>query len=383
MDIRHYFEPVNFEQFLQQGRIKFKNTLGAQIAKTTHSFSPEKSGEIDIALFGVPADSRIENSNSTAPDRIRSELYGLAEPENQIKIADFGNLKTAGSSKGILKALRDLTEIFTELGIVTIVIGGSQDLTVGICEAFCDKPFFTLSAIDALLDEKIGKEPLTRNNYLTRVFQTSNLFQFNLIGYQSYLVAPEVLLKTALVNQHMRLGKLREDITCAEPVFRNSDVVSMDVTAVKYGDAPGNPEGFPNGLRAEEACQIARYAGAAGKVKVFGLFNAIPDATFHPVSDRLYAQIIWYFIDGVTYRTGEIPQNDNNHILYQVEVNNVDQPLVFIKHKPTNHWWMRLQLSGGKYLYFACSEEEYRQAAANEIPTLWLQLIQKTDKFLK
>ena len=384
MDIRHYFDPVDFSKYSHSGFMNRKYTLGASIEKTMNSFFPEKTDQIDIAILGIPFDSRIENNISVAPDKIREELYQLSKLNGRVTIADFGNLKLAASAKETYQAVRDLVEYFKELNVVTIILGGSQDLTAGICKAFQNNPFFSLSVVDAMLDVKTGKESLSSNNYLSRVFQLKpDIFQFNLIGFQGYFVAPELFTKTKGINQHLRIGHLRENISLVEPVFRNTDVVSFDISALKYADAPGLNVFSPNGLRSEEACQLSRYAGIANRVKVFGFFEVEPDNNVHPVSVKLASQIIWYFLEGFASRLPENYKEGGNNIIYRVEVNNVDHPIVFIKDSDTNRWWMEIKTIKDETHYFACSEGEYLLASNNEIPELWLKYVQKSDEVLK
>ncbi len=383
MDVRHYFNPVDFSKYQQTGLINRKYSLGASIEKTMNTYNPEKADRIDIAILGIPFDSRADDSISEAPDKIREELYQLSLINKRIVIADFGNLKSPANQKENYRAVRDLVEYFNELNIITIIIGGSQDLTIGICEAFRNDPFFSLSVVDARLDVKAGKESLTAKNYLSHVFrQNPKIFQFNLVGYQSYFVPQEYFSKTKGVNQNVRLGLLRENMALAGPIFCNSDAVSFDICSVKSTNATGNIIS-PNGLRGEEACQISRYAGIAGRVKVFGLFETVLDNNTQPVTVKLASQIIWYFIEGFSNRISENINAFENHTIYKVEVENVDHPIIFLKDLQTNQWWIEIKTIQNGKRYFACSEEEYLQASNNEIPELWLKYIQKTDEILK
>ena len=384
MDVRHYFESVDFSEYSGIGPLKWSYTLGAGIEKTMKTFNPDKQDQIDIAILGIPSDISTEYGISEAPDSIRKELYQLANINKNITIADFGNLKISKTAKENYQAVRDLVEYFRDLNILTILLGGSQDLTIGICDAFHNNPFFSLSIVDFCLDIKKGKEPLNSKNYLTQLFrQNPDLLQFNLIGYQSYFVPSAYFSKTKGINQHLRLGLVRENIKLAEPIFRNSDVISFDINAVQYGNLPGFTDISPNGLRGEEACQLARYAGNANRVKVFGVFENSPDPHASPISFKLTSQIIWYFLEGFTNRVSESIKSSEYHTVYKVEVENVDYPIVFIRDLQNGQWWMEVNTIHDGRHHFACSEEEYMQAKNNEIPELWLKYVQKTDEILK
>jgi formiminoglutamase len=385
MDVRHYFEEVNFTQFSGSDASGWKYSVGAVIEKNTTTLSLANIQKLDLVIIGVPFDSRKTEINSTkAPDEIRKELYQLAKPEHNLNMADLGNLKPAKSIKGNYQALRDIVEYFTELKIVIIIIGGSQDLSYGVCEAFKGNRFFTYSTIDALLDIKKSKETFSSSNYLSRIFSSNpNLFQFSLLGYQSHYVANEYFSKTKGVNNHVRLGQLRDDISCAEPILRNTDVLSFDIGAIKYSEAPAANCVKPNGLRSEEACQLAKYAGLSDRLKVFGLFEVNPEKDEFNLTIKLSAQIIWYFINGVVNRQNDAGNLNENMVVYQVDVKDVAQPLVFRKNTVTNQWWMQFHYFNKENVVVGCSEEEYRQASNNDIPELWFKYIQKIDEILK
>ncbi len=384
MDIRHYFDDVDFSEYHNSGFLQWKYSLGENIEKITRSLTPENIHKLDLAIIGVPFDSASSNINSESPNIIRKELYQLSKLSSSTEVADFGNLKPSGSLKASIQAIRDITDYFHELNIVTIIIGGSQDLTIGICEAFKANPYFSFSSIDASLDIKKGKEKLNSTNFLSYIFgHQPDLFQFNLIGYQSYHVPPEFLHKVKGINQHIRLGVLRENISGAEPVFRNSDVVSFDIGAIIHSEAPGAYFHSPNGLRSDEACQLAKYAGLSNRLKVFGLFGFNPENDSDNLTAKLCSQIIWYLIDGFSNRISYLPGNSDEFSVYQVEVKNVDKALVFLKHRLTRRWWLEISLLNGEKKYFGCSEKEYELASNNEIPGIWLKYIQKSDEILK
>ncbi len=385
IDVRHYFDAVDFTQYSETAQSNWKYLFGAAIEKKTTSLTSQNINKLDIAIIGAPFDSRkLDNNLSEAPEKIREELYRLSKINKKLNIADFGNLKSATSVKGNFQAIRDIVEFFNELGVVTIVIGGSQDLSVGICEAFKSSNLFSFSTIDAFLNIKKGKESLNSTNYLSRIFTTNpGIFQFSLIGYQSHYVASDYFSKTKGINNNIRLGRLSDNISTAEPVLRNTDVLSFDIGVVKYSESPGGGSFTPNGLRSEEACQLAKYAGASNRLKVFGLFEYDTEKDEHNLTAKLSAQIVWYFIEGFAMRRNENPDENDKNIMYQVEVKNIDNPLVFYMNTETNQWWMQINTNDNKHVYFACSEFEYNQASNNEIPELWFNYIQKLDELLK
>jgi arginase family enzyme len=385
MDVHYYFNSVDFSQFHNKGHLNWNYSLGAAIEKNSKVFLSDNISKVNVAIIGIPFDSGKNDTNSPeSPDKIRTEIYQLANFDTKLKIADFGNLKPANSIKGNYKALRDIIDYFNELEIVTVIIGGSQDLSIGVCEAFKGNKFFSFSTVDAFLDIKKGKEQFDSNNYLSRLFiSKSGLFQFNLIGFQSHYVTSESFRKIQNAGNHIRLGSLRDNIGFAEPVLRNTDFLSFDINSVKHADAPGTHKISPNGLRSEEACQLAKYAGLSNRLKVFGLFDVLTENDQNDLTVKLAAQIIWYFLEGFVNRDNEKPDSGDNYVTFRVEVEGVDKPIIFYRNKITNQWWIEIETYEKLKFHFACSENEYLFASNNEITELWLNYIQKIDEVLK
>ncbi len=385
MDVQYYFNLVDFSQFHNSGHLNWKYSLGAAIEKNSQVLSAENFSKVNVAIIGIPFDSRKEDTYSPeSTDKIRAELYQLSNFDTKYKIADFGNLKPARSIKGNYQALRDIVDYFNELKIVTVILGGSQDLSIGVCEAFKGDRFFTFSTVDAFLDIKKGREPFDSNNYLSRLFiKKPGLFHFNVIGFQSHFIISESINKIQNSGNHIRLGSLRDNITIAEPVIRNTDFLSFDVNSLKYSDAPGVLRVSPNGLRSEEACQLAKYAGLSNRLKVFGLFDLLIEKDKNDLTVKLAAQIIWYFLEGFVNRDNEKPDSNENCIVFQVEVEGIEKPIVFYRNTNTNQWWIEIETDVKTKFHFACTENEYVVASNNEIPSLWLNYIQKIDEVLK
>jgi hypothetical protein len=96
------------------------------------------------------------------------------------------------------------------------------------------------------------------------------------------------------------------------------------------------------------------------------------------ISTKLYAQIIWYFIEGVNSRFSEPIFNDaSGFIKYNVSVSGRD--LIFIKSKESEKWWLEIILSeeNGKKRYLPCLETDYTSALNDNIPERWLRAIKR------
>jgi formiminoglutamase len=380
MNLSDYFEPVDFSQYNNDERSLGKYGLGQAIEKTTRKLTGTSWKAPRVVIFGVPADhGKPHKKGASAPDKIRNALYRLAAIDEKVEIADMGNLKFSKNQRGTFLALRDVVEYLREHNITTVVLGGSQELTAGICEAFKSERHFWLTTIDAVPDIKKGVEAYNSKNYLTRLFKNyPGLFQYSLLACQQHLTGDKLLNKLPVAAEHIRLGILRDDIKKAEPVLRNSHVVSFDMGAVKYNEAPATSQKNPNGLKGEEACQLAHYAGIGYQTSVFGLFEILAGSDKDGLTSALAAEIVWYFLNGVTQRS-----HPGKRTTYKVEIEGLDHSVVFKNEQETGRWWFEVESLSGEKLEVACTEEDYRQATENEIPARWFRFLQKLDRASK
>ena len=104
----------------------------------------------------------------------------------------------------------------------------------------------------------------------------------------------------------------------------------------------------PNGLFANEACQLMRYAGISDKLTSAGIFNCY---TLHEekTTNALIAQLIWYFNDGYASRKGDFPiGSKRNYKKYRVTLEELKEEIVFIKSDKSGRWWMEVPYPGLK-----------------------------------
>jgi formiminoglutamase len=368
-DLRPFFASKHF--------IEITNTQyeplqwGAQIeCATEHSFNCE---DADIVIVGC-GESRGENKDalySAAPDAVREQLYQLYNWHTGIKIYDAGNILQGASIDDTRAALRIVLHELHLAGKVVIVLGGSHDLTLQQYEAFKkSETLINASVIDMLVDLEESEE-INAHSFLMDMLTGSPNFvtHYSHIGFQSYYVHP-VMLETLdkLRFDFFRLGKVREHMEDMEPVLRDSNLLSFDLNAVKYSDAPMNKNGSPNGFAGDEACMLTRYAGMSGKLSSLGIYGLDERKDKDCMTATLVAQMIWYFIDGYFVRKNEALLSDKNEFIeYHLQFTGND--IVFIKSKRSNRWWM--QLPNGNFE--PCSYNDYLQASENEIPERWLR----------
>lgn len=386
MDPGLYFNSPDFES-IQQGEKFSKHTAGYFIQADTLKGLSGKKGEIRVALIGVPLETTSCNKGTAlAPAAIRKQLYGLANFNGFRGVIDLGDLKAGKTVQDTHYALRDVVEYLSEAGVITVVLGGGQDLSIGIARAFTGMKDFTMAVADPRIDVKLGREVTGASNFITRILsENDRLFHLQFLALQSHLVSPRV---TDWVRKqtfdYLQLGKMRDDFTVLEPLLRNASFLSFDISAVRHSDAPGHYRPSPNGLFGEEACIIARYAGLSSRMKVFGLFEVNPLYDKSEMSAQLAAQMVWYFVEGVAHRRTEEPTTEKSLFTrYFVEMEDHGEPMVFYHHPATNRWWIEIFWQEGESLIAPCRENDYLLAVKQEIPDIWWKFARKTDRLSK
>jgi hypothetical protein len=204
------------------------------------------------------------------------------------------------------------------------------------------------------------------------------------LGYQAPFVRQsEVDLFEKLYFDAVRLGEFVSDPRIAEPLLRNSDLLSIDLQAVRASDFKGDHYQNPNGFYNHELCQLARYAGISDKLTSLGIFNLLP-GNLGEQSHQEVAQLIWYFMDGVSQRMGDFPiGSKKDYIRFTVFMEEIKHDLVFFKSNKSDRWWMEVPYppkDGNKYErhhLVPCNKNDYDLALENDIPNLWWRTYQK------
>ncbi|MDR2410078.1 MAG: formimidoylglutamase [Bacteroidales bacterium] len=344
-----------------------------------------------IVLIGVEEDRNAYNNKgcSFAPDAVRHCFYQLYPHKKMPKVADLGNIKTGKQPSDTYAILSEIIADLISDNIIPVIIGGSQDITYAHYLAYEKLNLVTnIVSIDPRFD--IGREdlPLRSNAYINRIIlrQPNFLFNYSNIGYQTYLVDPsEIDLMHNLLFDTHRLGLARMDLIECEPIIRNADILSWDMSAIRFSDAPGCKNVSPNGFGGDEACKMAQLAGVSDKLSSFGIYEYNPTCDIANQSGMLIAEILWYFIDGVSLRTHDTPtpKTKNNFYKYIVSLHENAYEIIFYKSKNSGLWWMEIPIDNTEYSKFGrhyivpCSLKDYEIACSNEIPERWLQTYKK------
>jgi formiminoglutamase len=371
-DIQPY---LNAEHFVHTNHQHYNdNQLGANIL---HDWTSPLLQNANIVILGCNEfrGQMAQNPSIHSTNKVREQLYKMYYWHQPILIADIGDVVMGNSVADSRAALNIVLEFLYKAGKTVLVLGGSQDLTLSQYHAFAvNETMLSATVVDMLLDLD-EQETITDQNYLFPLLTGSPNYvqQFNAMAFQSYFTNPKMI--ETLDRLHFdchRLGKVRDDIGEMEPIFRHSDLVSIDINCVKHSDAPCNKGTSPNGLHGDEICQLMRYAGMSDHCKSIGVYGFDATTDVHNLSAILIAQMIWYFIDGVYYKQHEADFG-NKEMFNEFHLNMSGHQVVFVKSKKTQRYWMQLPSKQ----FIPCTYKDYVSAANNDIPDRWMREVER------
>jgi len=383
-----FVNPIDLEKIKSEKEF-LPHHIGSNISININSAEFLLNPNTKMALIGVNENRGmlLEANSSSAADEIRRYLYRLTF-NSDVMIADLGNLKSGFTLSDTIFALKQLLSDLLSKNIFPVIIGGSRDLTYANYLAYekLDQAV-NLVSIDSAFRFGNSEAEINADNFLSKIIlhQPNFLFNYSNIGYQSYFISKqETDLLEKLFFDVYRLGTTRNEIAEAEPIIRNADFISFDVSSIRQSEAPGNLSPSPNGFFGDEACVLSRYAGLSDKLTSIGFYGFTPVADLKGQTAHLYAQIIWHFFEGYAARKKDFPIAEKSEYLrYTVSLKNGSTDIIFYKSKKSERWWMEVPYPSHKKIQYdrqllvPCSYKDYKIACEDEMPDRWWLAYQK------
>jgi len=366
-----------------------EQSLFNQIKLHTRQNGMPELQELQIAIIGVRENRGASEQEEALIDfaPIRKALYRLFPGNWHTLIGDLGDLEPGASLSDTFYALQDIVGQLVKHNVIPLIIGGSQDLTYALYRAFDNlDQMVNLVNVDSCFDLGDSSLPMTHKSFVGKIIvdQPYNLFNYSNVGFQTYYNSQEEIdLMEKLYFDAFRLGNTVSNLSSVEPVMRDADVVSFDLSSIQSeGLGYMHPE-HVNGFTGREACAIARYAGLSDRVSVFGIFEYLLSGKTETAS-ALVAQLIWYFIEGVNYRIEEsLADRGTAFLHYNVPVE--DEVLSFYKSTKSERWWIEIPFLEGvnnklkRHTLLPCTQEDYENACNQEIPERWYKAKRKNE----
>ena len=364
-DLHEFLEPVNPASFNDD-----KGYNDGQLANFIAAYEEELPDleESDIVLVGINGNESMKDNE--AANAIRKQFYQLHYWHTDIQIADIGNIKAGATLNDSYAAIKTVLSELLKMKKTVVLLGGSHDVTLAQYYAYKElRQIIEASVVDATIDLR-SESSVKSENFLMEMLTGEPNFvkHYNHIGFQSYFVHPRMLeTMDKLRFDCYRVGMAKENIEEMEPVLRNTDLLSFDISAIKYSDAPAN-NCTPNGFTGEEACMLTRFAGMSNTLSSMGIYGYDPADDVNEMTAKQIAQMLWYFVDGKS-RSKQEASPDEKHNFNEFHTAFTDMDTNFLQSKKTGRWWM--QLPNKKLI--ACSYKDYINASNNEIPERWLR----------
>ncbi len=378
-DISIYFTPVEVDH------LKFEDDqIGSKIILNQHDFPEVKKNS--CVIFSVPEfrGNHIPITNNIN-SKFRNDFYNhYFGGEWGFELYDLGEILPGKELTDTYYAVSNVVAELVKINAIPIIIGGSQDLIFPVYKGYEKlEQLINICSVDYALDLGEPNSEIKSNGYLSQILLNRPCYLFNHanIGLQIPYVNPKQLdLFDKLYFDICRLGEYNNSFTNAEPHLRNADIINVDFECIKASEVLTN-DAIPNGFNSQQICQIAKYAGISDKSTTFGIFNY---SNINDVSDKLLAQIIWYFLDGVGSRKGDFPVGSkSDYTKFRVFLEETNHELIFYKSNKSERWWLEVPyppVDGKKYErhhIIPCNKEDYDNAMKNEIPDLWWKTYHK------
>ena len=389
--IKKYLTPINPDD-LGYHPSEYAVTLGSKIKAYTPGTNLPAMPKGGLVLLGVEEDrGAINNAGcASAPNEIRRYLYQLALPTDNTKVVDYGNILIGQIPDDTYYAVSEVVASVLSKGNALILLGGSQDLTFAAYKGYEKlRRIMNISAIDPRFDLENTDETTSRSWLRNIIMQNPNyLFFHSNVGFQTYYVGQAYIkLMDELKFDAYRLGEVQHDMKRTESLIRNADLLSVDVSAIRQSDAPGNGYPSPHGFYGEEYCQMMRFAGMSDKTNCLGIFEFNPLYDNHGQTANMLAQGIWYFIEGFYNRKHDDPKlNPQNckHFIVQSKEQGID--IHFYKSKLSDRWWMQVPCDKedlreiySDQLMLPCTYADYEMAMQGELPAIWWRYFKRLN----
>lgn len=325
----------------------------------------QELGDYSIAIVGICEDRESLSSDSkSAVKRIRNKLYSLSEFSKNISIIDVGDIKTGNTYKDSCIAIIEVMQALLPKGLSIVTIGGGNNLASLIANVLIENQYrkIVISSIDSVLS--FGKKQQEQEGLLGE----SKLYS---LATQRYFINEnDVDLWKKRGDVVLRLGEIRDRILNAEPLLRDSDYSFFCNTALRYADCMNKTGCSPNGLYAEEACQLAMYAGLSDTNKIWSYFNIdLPEEDI--ITSAVTSQILWHYLEGISQRKNDYPLTPlSNYKMYIVDVDGFEEGLVFYESPKSGRWWIQC-CGGANVSLVACLYEDYLSACGGKVPDVW------------
>ncbi len=300
--------------------------------------------------------------NQRLAEGLSSSLNNTTKPFHNCEIRLFSYLSSGENSSIIPISGQAIKE-----DVVTIYLGKDRSTLKALFDGFqFAEQYFNI----ALVQRSIGHP--TGIDHILLPIADPFLHCTYILGNQAMLTNQDFLDQYAergLFNY--RLGNLAQGLDQTEPWIRSSQIFAIDLSALKYSDAPFQMHKNPVGCSVEQACQLAYYAGRSERNKAFCLYGMEDGAVDKKVHSMLLSNLVWYFLQGSNSRSAGYPVDVSRMQTYLVDGQIENLTLEFYKDEQSQKWWLKNPLPKSRlasfYPLIACDYQDYNYAISDGV----------------
>jgi hypothetical protein len=316
-------------------------------------------------------------ANNRYAREILSSLGRMFPSWEGIRVVVLGNLITSDNNKYNCSSFAEVLEKALNSGLYPIVVSNEPAYAKILCEVYSKTSPLQLGFITPALSSNLPNGlpnligiaedfDLTKNNSISiiasQIYYADSNWESNIKG---------------TYYQQVRLGVIRTAMQLAEPLLRDSNLLFVDLNAVRNADFTSASSPTPNGLYAEEICQLMRYAGYSDNLRsMFICGFSIPKLAENRIDITLVAQLIWHALEGLASRKNELPglTSFSSEEFYIDLGEQEPLTLKFMQSQNTGRWWLCIPTANSNGRWIACDAEDYERAKHHELPYRWINL---------
>ncbi len=381
MNLNLFFQPIDSDLYPRRSG---SGKLGQEVQTFFDTFPDYKMA--DVAIIYCPENrGNFDNHHTDVFGHTwRKALYNLSRLEAEVHIVDMGMLRSGETLEDTYDRLREVCTALHACGTLPLIVGGSHDLALPQYQGLAAlHDMLSIVSMDAEIDMQHELDSDEASAHALKIIQQqpNHLYNFTHLAYQSFHTDYEMAHLLEKLNfDHVRLGRMRDDFGKIEPLLRAADLWTVDMNALRWSDFPArNKSGF-FGLSAEEACQLAWYAGLSPSIKTAGFYEYNPDMDQTGQSGYVLATMIWYFLEGWYHKKPEADFQSNQYLKFLVEPGSSDAPIVFYKNKFNQRWWMEVHYQTEvreEIKIVPCDRSDYDQAASGQLPDSYIKALNR------
>lgn len=196
------------------------------------------------------------------------------------------------------------------------------------------------------------------------------------LGHQAHLTSAESMHQANELNiESIRLGQIRQNIDRAEPWCRATDHALFFTDSLRATDYPVKHGTNTGGFFYEEACKITQFIGASSHLSSFCFLGYDPLQDQDHRSAAVFAQLIWYAIEGIYNFREDKSIVKSKLTRYTVHASHTDLDIHFWKNPESGRWW--LEVPGEPDHWISCTYDDYLESSYGEFSPRLLRAINK------